>query len=154
RQSAINFCRRERFMASATSRTIGIALLTSLLSSGIVGVLVTKWVEYDTNRRLESHKRDIELRFNDQVRLRKLYEELSMTMEDLYGTMPKQNPAQLGIAIHKMFALLALYAPDDVYRQVRTILYSREGRILYAQDVRPPLYYALRKSVFGETTQL
>ncbi len=105
-------------------------------------------------RRLEEHKKELEIRFNDQVRLRKLYEELSMSLEDIFGTMPEQDPERMAVSFHKIFALLALYAPDEVYRRVKDTFYSKEGKTVYARDFRPAVYHALRKSLFADGTKL
>ena len=105
-------------------------------------------------RKLEEYKREVEVRFNDQMRLRKVYEELTMSLEEIFGTMPEQDPKKMAISIHKMFGLLALYAPDDVYRRVKDTFYSKEAKTVYARDFRPPVYYALRKSLLGDTTRL
>ena len=141
-------------------------ILSSVAAGGVGGGLIfwilREWlserlkqsISNEYARRLEEYKREVELRFNDQVRLRKLYEDLSMKLEDIYGTMPDQNPKEMAIAFHKVFALLALYAPDDVYRRVKDTFYSRAGKTVYASDFRPPVYHALRKSLFKDATQL
>ena len=141
-------------------------ILSSLVGGGLAGAAIVwflrEWlserikqsISDEYSRKLEAYKREVELRFNDQVRLRKLYEELSMSLEDIYGTMPHQDPEKMAVSIHKIFALLALFAPDDVYRRVKDTFYSREGKTIYASDFRPPVYRALRVSLFGEATKL
>jgi len=141
-------------------------LLTSVGAGGVAGALVIwilrEWlserlkqsISAEYTRRLEEYKRDVELRFNDQVRLRRLYEDLAISLEDIYGTMPDQDPKKMAVTVHKMFALLALYAPDDVYRRVKDTFYCRDGKTVYARDFRPPVYHALRKSLFGKGTNL
>jgi hypothetical protein len=63
----------------------------------------------------------------------------------------KGSPADLSRKIHKQFGLLALYAPDEVYRRLKETFYNKT---VYAKDVRPPVYHALRKSLFKTQTQL
>jgi hypothetical protein len=145
-------------------------ILTSVIAGGLSGGIIfavifrflREWlserlkqsISNEYARHLEGYKRELELRFNDQVRLRKLYEDLSMSLEDIYGTMSEQSAKGMATTIHKIFALLALYAPDDVYRGVKDTFYSQQGKILYARDFRPPVYHALRKSLFGDATRL
>ena len=141
-------------------------IVASVGAGGVTGALLVwilrEWlserlkqsISAEYARRLEEYKRELELRFNDQVRLRRLYEDLAMSLEDIYGTMPDQDPKKMAISVHKMFALLALYAPDDVYRRVKDTFYSRDGKTVYARDFRPPVYHALRKSLFGAETNL
>ena len=105
-------------------------------------------------RQLEQHKNDLELRLSDQVRLRKVYEDLSMSLEYVFGNMKSHTPEEIGILFHKMFALLAIYAPDDVYRNVKDTFYARGTKTVYARDFRPVVYYAIRKSLLGEGTRL
>ena len=88
-------------------------------------------------RKLEDHKREGELRFNDQVRLRKVYEELSMSLEEIFGAMPEQDPKKMTISVHKMFALLALYAPDDVYQPVKNTFYTKGSKAVDNFELSP-----------------
>ena len=141
-------------------------ILQAAAAGGITGAVVVlflrEWlserlkqsISDEYSRKLEEYKRDVELRFNDQMRLRKLYEDLSFSLEDIFGRMPERNSTEMAVTLHKVFALLALYAPDDVYRQVKGVFYGKGEKIVYARDFRPAVYHALRKSLFGATTCL
>jgi hypothetical protein len=50
--------------------------------------------------------------------------------------------------MNKIFAKLVLYAPDDVYLGVKGAIL---GKDVYGADVKPIIYHALRKTLFGET---
>jgi hypothetical protein len=58
----------------------------------------------------------------------------------------------LSLTINKLFAKLALYAPDHVYLAVKEALIDRG--IVFGRDVKPKIYSALRKALFGQNTQL
>lgn len=141
-------------------------ILTPLAAGGVGGGIIVwilrQWLSErlkqsigaEYARQLEDYKKDLEIRFNDQIRLRKLYEELTMSFEEIFGRMDHQTPAELAIAMNKVFALLALYAPDDVYRHIKDLFYSKDGKTVYARDFRPVVYHAMRKSLFGDATSL
>lgn len=143
-------------------QVIAAAVASGGLTAGVVVLVLHMWLserlkrsigaEYD--RQLEKHRRELELRFSDQVRLRKVYEDLSMSLEDVFGGVKGQAQDEISIVFHKMFALLALYAPDDVYKDVRDTFYSKGTKTVYARDFRPVVYHAIRKFLLGEETQL
>src|SRR5262249_34696371 len=137
------------FAAGGVGGTIVIFLLREWLSERLRHSISAEYT-----RQLELHKKELELRFADQVRLRKMYEELSVSLEEAFGRMKDQDPAELSIAFNKIFALLALYAPDDVYRSVKDAFYLAGTKTVYAYQFRPVVYYALRKSLLGEQTRL
>lgn len=135
--------------AGGISGAIAIFLLREWLSERLKQSIGAEYA-----RQLELYKKEIELRFTDQIRLRKMYEELSISLEEAFGRMKDQDPAELSIAFNKMFALLALYAPDDVYRSVKDAFYLTGTKTVHASQFRPVVYYALRKSLLGEQTRL
>lgn len=143
----------EQFLAAIAAGGVG---------GTIVIFLVREWLSErlkqsigaEYARQLELHKKELELRLTDQVRVRKMYEDLSMSLEEAFGRMKSQDPVELSIAFNKMFALLALYAPDDVYRSVKDAFYLAGTKTVYASQFRPVVYYALRKSLLGEQTRI
>lgn len=102
------------------------------------------------SKELESYKREIDLKYEHalslQDRRRKLFEELSESLEEIYKT----EGDELSLKMNKLFGLLALYAPDDVYRSLKK---SLEGKTI-PRDVKPGIYYSLRMSLFGADTEL
>ena len=92
-------------------------------------------ISYEYERKLEDYKRKLELQFEAEVRRRKLYEELTLKLENLYGTIPQSSPKEAEVTINKIFALLALYASDEVYRSARNTFYSRQGKEVRAGDI-------------------
>ena len=107
-------------------------------------------LQYRFNSQIEEQKRELDLRFQNELRqLRKrgsLYEELSISLEELFA----KEDDELSTVLNKMFGLLALYAPDDVYLSLKT---SLEGYVV-PKDAKPKIYYALRKSIMGDDTKL
>jgi len=132
------------------------------LGGGICVYFLREWIvqrlragiQDEYNRKLEVYKRELELHFNDEVRRRRLYEELAMSIEDIFASMPDTDSRTLTAKINKLFALLALYAPDDVYRRLKATFYAPGHLTVYAKDARPVVYHALRAALFGKGTQL
>lgn len=102
------------------------------------------------SKELESYKRELDLKYEHalslQDRRRKLYEELSESLEEIFKT----EGDELSFKMNKLFGLLALYAPDDVYKSLRK---SLDGTVI-PNEVKPTVYLALRDSLFGADTNL
>ncbi|HUW21256.1 MAG TPA: hypothetical protein VMW41_01175 [Candidatus Bathyarchaeia archaeon] len=102
------------------------------------------------SKELEVYKKEIDLSYRHQLSLqdrsRKLFEEFSNSLEEIYKT----KGDELSLRLNKLFGLLALYAPDKVYRVLRK---SLDGKAL-PNEVKPPIYFALRKSLFGAKSKL
>ena len=139
-------------------------VVASLLSSGVLVALViflTKtWIserlknaiksEYDL--KLEEYKAKLEIAFNDQVKRRQLYDEFSGFIEEAFGSGQLKTKADLSLALNRLFGKLALYGPDDVYLKLKDALIDRG--IVSGKDVKPQIYCALRKSLWGDSTKL
>ena len=115
--------------------------------------LLEKEIENHKNKlskELESYKRELDLKYEHalslQDRRRKLFEELSDSLEEIFKT----EGGELSLQMNKLFGLLALYAPDDVYKSFKA---SLEGTVV-PNKVKPIVYSALRKSLFGADTKL
>ena len=107
-------------------------------------------VEYDS--KLELYKKELEVQFQDQMRRRKIYEGLVDSLEEFFGSDTSKPGENLSLQINKLFSVLALYAPDDVYRACKESLIT--GSTVFGKDVKPVVYAAIRKSLFGQTTSL
>ena len=143
------------------------AILAQLVAPAVVGAVVSAVLflvfrdflgegirqairaEYD--RKVEQYKRKLELRFEDQVKRRKMYEDLAMSLEEL-GSGELMDSRELSLKINKAFAVLALYAPDDVYRTFKKSLLT--NATVYGKDAAPVIYAAMRKAIFGDETSL
>jgi hypothetical protein len=151
-------------MPDASKIAVIVAIITSMLSSGIFTAIVTflmrEWIgeriknsiksEYDL--KLEEHKRKLELEFGDQVKRRVLYEEVTTALENAFGSGRPKTAEELTFAMNRLFARLALSAPDDIYLATKEALIDR-GTV-YGKDAKPRIYYAIRKSLFGDSTKL
>jgi len=102
------------------------------------------------SKELEAYKRELDLKYEHalslQDRRRKLFEELSESLEDIFKT----EGDELSHKMNKLFGLLALYAPDAVYKSLKE---SLEGKVI-PNEVKPIVYSALRNSLFGADTKL
>lgn len=102
------------------------------------------------SKELDSHRRELDLKYEHtlslQNRRRKLFEELSEYLEEIFKT----EGDELSLKMNKLFGLLALYAPDDVYKSLKQ---SLDGTVV-PNKVKPTVYSALRKSLFGADTNL
>lgn len=103
------------------------------------------------SQELELYKREIDLEFqkklNLQNRRHELFEQFSTSIENMFG----KDDGDLSLELNKLYGLLALYAPDDVYLSIKNTL---EGQAVRAQDAKPIIYAALRNNLFGTNTNL
>ncbi len=107
------------------------SIIASGATSGLIIWLTKAWIgerlkqsiksEYD--QKIENFKIQLKMEFDDEVRKRKLYEELSGSIEDIFGGTEIDH----SMALNKLFGILALYAPDSVYTSLKS---SLEGVVL------------------------
>ncbi|KKU20651.1 MAG: hypothetical protein UX31_C0033G0009 [Candidatus Nomurabacteria bacterium GW2011_GWA1_46_11] len=104
----------------------------------------------DLSKELELYKKEIDLEYEKhlsiQNRRREVFEELINSLEDMWGKEDNKESLDL----NKIYGRLVLYAPDEVYKSVKDNL---EG-IKHPKDAKPFIYYALRKELFGDNTNL
>lgn len=116
-----------------------------------VAWLLRNIIKRDLEREMASYKSELNLSYEHslslQDRRRKLYEEFSDSLEEMFET---KDENKLSLKMNKLFGLLALYAPDDVYKSLKS---SLEGDVI-PNEVKPIVYSALRKSLFGADTKL
>lgn len=98
---------------------------------------------------LEEYKKELEIKFNDKSQRRKVYEELSSLIEEILLLEPNIDCA---LKINKIFGLLAIYAPDDVYLNVKNAIPC--DKYVDVTELRPALYCALRKDIFQNDTSI
>ena len=132
-------------------------VIASAATSGLIIWLFKSWIgerlkqsiksEYD--QKIENFKIQLKIEFDDEVRKRKLYEDLSNSIEDIFGDEDRES-INYSLALNKLFGLLALYAPDDVYISLKN---SLEG-VVMPGDVKPIIYEALRKDLLKSSTKL
>jgi len=125
------------------------AIIFSMGGAGAVLFGLSNFIGQNwADRSLEAYKRELDLKYDQQLiqqtRQAKLYEEFAMSLEDIFAG--RNDPRSL--ELNKMFALLALYAPDEVYSAAKEAL---EG-IVFPRDVKPVIYSALRKQLFRDKT--
>jgi len=118
-----------------------------------IGKLLEKELERhkkELSKELELYKREIDLEYEKhlsiQRRRREVFEELMNSLENMWGKGDNVESLEL----NKLYGLLTLYAPDEVYKSVKDNL---EG-IKHPRDAKPFIYYALRKELFGNDTNL
>jgi hypothetical protein len=121
-------------------------ILVSVISGSVTSIIVAFFL----NQKLEKFKAELDLASKEHANRRRLYDELSTLMEDLFGDIPKD--ADQSLEVNKLFGKLALYAPDEVYIALKEALIDQG--VLYGRDVKPKVYCALRRSLFGEKTKL
>lgn len=104
----------------------------------------------DLLKELELYKREIDLQYEKhlslQNRRREVFEQLINSLENIWG----KNDNAESLELNKLFGLLTLYVPDEVYKSVKDNL---EG-MKHPKDAKPFIYYALRKELFGIETNL
>lgn len=135
-------------------------IITSILTSGLLVLIARTWIterlknaiknEYDL--KLEEYKTKMDIVFNDQVKQRQIYDDLSNYIEDTFGSGTLKDPGQLSLELNKLFGKLALNAPDNVYRTIKEALIDKG--VVYGKDVKPVIYCALRSSLFGKDTKM
>ena len=67
-------------------------------------------------------------------------------MENMFSGKIKDH----SFTLNKLFGRLALYAPDDVYLGLNKIFVNE----VIPNIAKPKMYYVLRKSLFGDETNL
>jgi len=141
------------------AREFLVALLTGGAAGAAVVWLLREWIsdrlkssiEDEYARKLEDFKHRLEVDFQDEVRRRALYEGLTCSLEQVFSDDPALDIKALSLSMNRLFGLLALYAPDDVYASVRNAL--ADGAV-YGESAMPVVYLALRKSLLGARTKL
>ena len=105
----------------------------------------------ELSKELEHYKREIDLEYEHKLSLqnkrRTLFEQFSDSMENMF----KGKDNELSIELNRLYGLLSLYAPDDVYLEIKNTL---DGQNLKPEEVKPIIYHALRKELFGTDTKL
>ena len=139
-------------------------VLVSILSSGAVAALVTfltntfigerikNAIKNEYDLKLEEHKAKLAVASSDQAKRRQLYDDLSGFIEGTFGSGEIRTKDELSLAANSLFAKLALYAPDEVYLAVKIAIVDKG--IVVGKDVKPTIYCALRKSLFGKETKM
>jgi hypothetical protein len=136
-----------------------VSIVTAAATSASLVWLTRTWISerlrssirHEYECQLEEFKRRLELEFEDHVRRRRLYEDLSNSLEQVFGSGEMLDRTAISLLMNKLFAMLALYAPDDVYIAVKNAVLNKK---IYGRDVKPVIYHALRKSLLGERTSL
>jgi len=139
------------------------AVFVSLVAGGAAAAavvwLMREWIsnrlkssiEAEYARKLEDFKHHLEVDFEDEVRRRELYEGLATSLEQIFSDGPALDRKTLSLSMNRLFGLLALYAPDDVYASVKNALIDGD---VYGESAMPIIYLSLRKSLLGKRTKL